>query len=188
MRQIDFIAMQKDRALARSAVSAANKRIRRLKAAGMDDSPAMTYVSERGMFGIKGKTGNEYRSEVAQLAKFLNARTSTLRGYDEVLKQTAYNLNIKYDNKTQLRQTRRTVAKIFEISSKAEQYLRNVHGIASAIGYQRVWEVVGEYVQQVGDTTVDEALEVVIEKIMHSDTDEKRIEDLFDLGDFKFLD
>ena len=37
----------------------------------------------------------------------------------------------------------------FELASKVEQYLRTVHDIASAIGYQKIWEAVNTYVKDV---------------------------------------
>lgn len=35
----------------------------------------------------------------------------------------------------------------FRISEKVEEYLRNVEGSASAIGYHKIWEVVNEVVE-----------------------------------------
>ena len=56
----------------------------------------------------------------------------------------AKNTGIKYKNLTELRQKS---DKFFELSSKIEQYLRQVEDIASAIGYQKIWESINVYVK-----------------------------------------
>ena len=39
-------------------------------------------------------------------------------------------------------------AKFFELASKVEQYLRQTDDMASAIGYQKIWEAINEYVEE----------------------------------------
>ena len=50
---------------------------------------------------------------------------------------------IKYEN---IKDLQSKAKGFFELSSKVEQYLRNVEDIASAIGYQKIWEAVNQYV------------------------------------------
>lgn len=123
--------------------SKANKRIERLEKNDLTDSPAYkTYVEGKGRFGVKGKTYNELQSEVSRLNNFINSNTSTIRGINSNLKDMAKNTGIKYKN---LKDLRRKSAKFFELASKVEQYLRTVEDMASAIGYQKIWEAINQY-------------------------------------------
>ena len=126
--------------------SMANKRLTRLENANLTSSPAYkTWVSDGQVkFGVKGKTHNELQKELSRLEKFLSAETSTVRGANSTLKEMAKNTGIKYKNLNDLRSK---ADKFFELSSKVEQYLRNVDDIASAIGYQKIWEAINTYVK-----------------------------------------
>ena len=125
--------------------SLANKRIQRLENAGLTDSPAYQKLVENGTvkFGVKGKTYNELQSEMSKINRFVNAKTSTIRGINSNLKEMAANTGIKYGT---LKELRSKAANFFELSSKVEQYLRTVNDMASAIGYNKIWEVINEYV------------------------------------------
>lgn len=126
--------------------SVANKRLQRLKNAGLDKSPAYKKWVEDGQvkFGVKGKNHNELQRELSRLKNFINAETSTIRGVNNVLKDMAKNTGIKYKNLTDLRIKANS---FFELADKVEQYLRTVDDIASAIGYQKIWEAINSYVQ-----------------------------------------
>lgn len=127
--------------------SVANKRLQRLEKNNLTDSPAyQQYIkSGGGRFGVKGKSYNEIQREVSRLDKFLNSQTSTIKGINTNLKEMAANTGIKYKNLTDLRAK---ASKFFELASKVEQYLRTVEDMASAIGYQKIWEQVNVYVQK----------------------------------------
>lgn len=127
-------------------VSLANKRIRRLEKNGLQSSPAyQAYLANGGKpFSTKGKDYNQLQSEVARLKRFIDSETSTVKGVNNYLKDIAKNTGIKYKNLTELRQK---ADKFFELSSKIEQYLRQVEDIASAIGYQKIWESINVYVK-----------------------------------------
>lgn len=143
-------------------VSAANKRVSRLESNNLKDSPAYkTYIESGGKFGIQGKSYNEVQAEVSRLRKFLDSETSTVRGANRTLKEMAENTGIRYKNLDELKDKS---AKFFELSSKVEQYLRSVEDMASAIGYQKIWQAVNEYVkqeQQTLDGSVDDVDEMV---------------------------
>lgn len=125
--------------------SMANKRIQRLEKNDLKDSPAYkSYIENGGKFSVKGKTHNELQHEVSRLRKFINAETSTIKGVTNTLKEMASNTGIKYEN---LKDLRSKAAKFFELSSKVEQYLRTVDDMASAIGYQKIWEAINQYVK-----------------------------------------
>lgn len=131
--------------------SMANKRLARLENANLTSSPAYKKWAENGQvkFGVKGKTHNELQRELSRLEKFLSAETSTVRGTNSVLKEMAKNTGIKFKNLNDLRSK---ATKFFELASKVEQYLRTVDDIASAIGYQKIWEAINTYVK---DASVD---------------------------------
>ena len=126
--------------------SVANKRLQRIENAGLETSPAYKKWVEDGQvkFGVKGKNHNELQRELSRLKNFINSETSTIRGVNNVLKDMAKNTGIKYKNLTDLRSKANS---FFELADKVEQYLRTVDDIASAIGYQKIWEAINSYVQ-----------------------------------------
>lgn len=125
--------------------SLANKRAQRLEANGLQDSPAyQMYLKTGGKFGVKGKTHNELQQEVSRLKRFIDMNTSTVKGVTNTLKEMAANTGISYANMKELKQKS---AKFFELASKVEQYLRTVEDMASAIGYQKIWETINQYVK-----------------------------------------
>lgn len=131
--------------------SMANKRLQRLENANLESSPSYKKWVADGQvkFGVKGKSHNDLQRELSRLQNFINAETSTVRGANNVLKEMAKNTGIKFKNLTDLRSK---ADKFFELSSKVEQYLRTVDDIASAIGYQKIWEAINTYVK---DANVD---------------------------------
>lgn len=134
-----------DRKEASRLASLANKRAQRLEANGLQDSPAyQMYLKTGGKFGVKGKTHNELQQEVSRLKRFIDMNTSTVKGVTTTLKEMAANTGISYANMNELKQKS---AKFFELASKVEQYLRTVEDMASAIGYQKIWETINQYVK-----------------------------------------
>ena len=131
-------------------VSMANKRLIRLEANKLTDVPAyqqlVDIMGNKPRFSIRGKDYNELQREIARMRRFLDAKTSTVRGANQVLKEMAKNTGIKYKTMKELK----AKAKVFfELASKIEQYLRTVHDMASAIGYQKIWQAVNTYVKDV---------------------------------------
>lgn len=155
--------------------SIANKRIERLERNKLRDAPAYKrYIQDGGAkFGVKGKTFNQVQSEVARLNRFLNSETSTIRGANRVLTEMAANTGIKYKN---LKELRDKSGKFFELASKVEQYLRTVEDMASAIGYQKIWEAINVYTQaqgvdlSSGKLDVDQMTEAVVKALKEFDT------------------
>ena len=129
-----------------SVMAVANKRIDRLEKNELTDSPAyQKYITSVGhRFSVKGLSHNELQSLVSKLKNFMEAETSTVRGLNNTLKNMAKATGIKYDN---IRDLQSKAKGFFELSSKVEQYLRNVEDIASAIGYQKIWEAINQYVK-----------------------------------------
>lgn len=131
--------------------SVANKRVERLEKNGLQNSPAYKGYLESGgqRFGVKGKSFNEVQAEAARLKAFIDAKTSTITGINNHLKEIADNTGIKYSDLSELREK---ADKFFELSSKVEQYLRTVEDMGSAIGYQKIWKAINVYVE---DSRVD---------------------------------
>jgi len=146
----DIAKVEKIKAYRKEAsrkASVANKRIKRLEKNNLTESPAYQQYLKNGAvkFSVKGKTYNEVQKEVAKLNKFINSQTSTIRGSNNALKEIASNTGIKYKN---IKELRKKSSKFFELSSKVEQYLRTVDDMASAIGYQKIWEAINVYTKE----------------------------------------
>ena len=134
-----------DRAEASRLASLANKRVARLEKNGLQDSPAYQIYVEGGRFGVKGKTHREVQSELRRLRRFVDSKTSTITGAKQVLTEMAANTGFEYEDFQELKQI---APKFFELASKVEQYLRQVDDIASAIGYQKIWEAINQYTKE----------------------------------------
>lgn len=132
---------------ASKVISMANKRIARLEKSNLSDSPAYAkLVDSKGnaKFSVRGLDHNQLQSEMSKVKKFVQAKTSTVRGINTTLKDMANNTGIKYKN---LKELRSKASSFFNLASKVEQYLRSVEDVASAIGYQKIWEAINEYVK-----------------------------------------
>ena len=126
--------------------SMANKRARRLEQNNLTDAPAyQAFMQGGGKFSTKGKGYNELQQEISRLQSFLNSETSTVRGYNKVLKEMANNTGIKYKNLADLKEKAKN---FFELHSKVEQYLRHIQDVASAYSSTQVFESINTYVQQ----------------------------------------
>lgn len=145
-KELYFLDEKEFRKEVTKIVSVANKRVARLEKSKLTDSPAYRKLEENGgvRFSVKGKTHNELQREVARMKKFIESETSTVRGLNNSLKKMAVATGVKYKN---LKDLQSKAKGFFELSSKVEQYLRNVNDMASAIGYQKIWTAVNQYVK-----------------------------------------
>lgn len=127
--------------------SMANKRLKRLEQKGLTSSPAYKMWVESGgaKFSVRGKNYNELQAELARVNHFIDAKTSTIRGVNRVLKDIAKTTGIETKDIVKIQHH---AVKFFELTSKIEQYLRNTEDSASAIGYRKIFEVVSNYVKQ----------------------------------------
>ena len=131
-------------------VSMANKRLKRLEEQDLSMSPSYKkWIDEGGQkFGIKGKTTEEVKAEVARLNKFLKQTTSTVKGTKKYLTNIASQVGIKnYDSYQSLNSQ---LKDFFEVSDRVREYLKNSKEIAVSIGYKKIWEEVNEYAETVG--------------------------------------
>ena len=178
---------RKLRAEARRLVSMANKRLRRLEQQNLINSPAYKkWVEEGGQkFSVKGKSMEEVKQEIARMDDFLKKQTSTVRGAKQYFKNVAKEVGIKkFDDFTDLQRKLNT---FFETTAKVKEYLYNTKEIGVAIGYQKIWEVVSDYVEEVGheleltEETVVEMTKKLVKSVTHSEVDRKLDEWMEDL-------
>lgn len=126
--------------------SMANKRVRRLEQNNLTDSPAyQQFIASGGRFSTRGRDYNQLQQEISRLHTFLNSQTSTVRGYNRVLKEMAKTTGLKYKNLADLKSK---ASNFFELYSKVEQYLRHIQDVASAYSSTQVFESINTYVQQ----------------------------------------
>lgn len=123
--------------------SMANKRLVRLENNGFEDSPAYKQWIESGgeKFSVRGKDYNALQKELARVRQFVNAKTSTIRGAQSVLKAIAANTGANFKGKELWAQA----SNFFRVASMIEQYIRNTEDVASAIGYQKIWTAINQY-------------------------------------------
>ena len=180
---------RKLRAEARRLVSMANKRLRRLEEQNLINSPAYRKWVEDGAqkFSIRGKSMEEVKQEIARMNEFLRMQTSTVRGAKQYFKNVAKEVGIKkFDDFTDLQRKLNT---FFETTAKIKEYLYNTKEIGVAIGYQKIWEVVSDYVEEVGheleltEETVLEMTEKIVESAGYSEIERrlnKWVDELFE--------
>lgn len=178
---------RKLRAEARRLVSMANKRLRRLEQQNLINSPAYKkWVEEGGQkFSVKGKSMEEVKQEIARMERFLNMQTSTVRGAKQYFLNVAKEVGIeRFDDFTDLQNKLST---FFETTAKIKEYLYNTKEIGVAIGYQKIWEVVSDYVEEVGheleltEETVVEMTKKLVKSVTYSEVDRKLDEWIEDL-------
>lgn len=142
--------------------SMANKRLVRLENNGFEDSPAYKQWIESGgeKFSVRGKDYNALQKELARVRQFVNAKTSTIRGAQSVLKAIAANTGANFKGKELWAQA----SNFFRVASMIEQYIRNTEDVASAIGYQKIWTAINQYTQA---TNIDlAAMQVDMEQMV----------------------
>ena len=147
--------------------SMANKRLVRLENNNLTSSPAyQKWADYQGgvKFSVRGKDYNQLQQELARVNQFIEAKTSTVRGLNKVLKEMAENTGIKYGSVKELQSKSKN---FFALADKIKEYLRQTEGSASAIGYQPVWQAINEYVQQEKIDLGDSELEIdgLVDKI-----------------------
>ena len=159
----------------------AHKRLKRLEKNNLTELPAYKQWVKDGKvrFGVKGKNYNELQAELARLNRFLDSKTSLVREANKYLKEIAKMTGVKYKSVKELPDK---LSNFFRITEKVEEYLRNVEGYASAIGYHKIWEVVNEVVKMEGRelSGSEEEMEAIIQDAI----DAIEYEHYIDLADF----
>ena len=176
------LALQALKAEVSRKASMANKRLARLERNNLTHLPAyQMWLDYKGgvKFSVKGKDYNELQQELARVNAFLNAKTSLVRQANKYLKEIAAMTGIKYKS---VKELPALTQNFFELASKIEQYLRNVEGSASAIGYQKIWEVINKYVKEEntellkGVSDMESAIPIIAEMIQIEHMDFYQVE------------
>lgn len=127
--------------------SMANKRLKRLESNNLTNLPAYkNWLDYKGgvKFSVKGKSHNELVAEMARLDRFINAKTSTVRGANFTLKQIASSNNISYKKVGELNNK---LSNFFRLYDKVNEYLDNSMALANAVGSDNIMEIVQNYVK-----------------------------------------
>lgn len=165
--------------------SMANKRLARLEKNGLTETPSYRNWVDYGgglKFSVKGKSYNELQAELARVNHFLDNATSTIRGTNKVLKDMAKVTGMTYKNVGDLY---KMSSKFFELSSKVEQYLNSAMQGASAIGYQKIWQSINQYIkdEEISLNTAKIDMDNMIEKVSDlviAEYDKAAVDTLFD--------
>ena len=162
-------------------VSMANKRLKRIEQQNLSMSPAYKkWIDEGGQkFGIRGKSMEEVRVEVARLNKFLKQTTSTVRGTKKYLRNIAGQVGIKQWGSFQ--SLNHQLRGFFEVADRVQEYLKNSKEVAVSIGYKKIWEQVNEYAETVGKefTTLNDDVAEIANTILQANSYSK-LDDLTD--------
>lgn len=171
--------------------SMANKRLVRLENNNLTDLPAYKSWFDYGggvKFSVAGKDYNQLQAELSRVNHFLDSKTSLVREANKYMKDIAKLTGVDYNKVSELPHK---LQSFFSMAEKIEQYLRQVEGSASAIGYQKIWEVINKYVQDgrmdLDRTTKEvEQLIPVISQAVTSSAKAEVIDDIktWDMWDF----
>lgn len=148
VKPIDDSKLRELKAEISRKASMANKRLQRLEKNNLTSLPAYRNFVEYGggvKFSVRGKNYNELQKELSRVNHFIDAKTSTVRGATRVLKDMASTAGIDYKSTKELMS--KTNA-FFQLASQVEQYLEVTNNAGQAIGYQKIWQVINEYVER----------------------------------------
>lgn len=156
---------EKERRMRREAsrlASMANKRLKRLEEQNLLNTPAYKSWFESGgkKFGIRGKTNKQVQYEMSRINKFLKMQTSTVTGAKQNLKDIADRIGIyNWDNIEDLN-TR--ISNYYMLSDRVLEYSRTLQSLGASLNYEKVGEIVADYMEEVrGQVTMSDK-EVVL--------------------------
>lgn len=178
------------KAIANKEAKVANRNIERLQKQNLDSPALNKWLSEGGhRFSVKGKSYNQVQSELARIRQFNNAKTSTVKGANEVLKAMAS--NIGRDN-ISLSQLQSEASNFFRLADRIDEYLRTMDSLAMTLGYQEIWQAINQYTEENrvnlsnSELNFDELTESIAQKINYQH-DVKIILDETDSGGYVFI-
>lgn len=188
----DNVAKQQERKYRQEAsrlVSMANKRLKRLEQQDLTMSPAYKkFIDEGGQkFGIRGKSKEEVKAEVARLNNFLKQTTSTVKGTKKYLTNIAREIGITKFNSYQ--SLNMQLKSFFEVSERVMEYLKNSKEVSVSINYKKIWEEVNEYAETIGKefTSLNEDIVDIATNILKA-TAHSRIDEITDEFLKNFID
>lgn len=143
-------------------VSMANKRLKRLEEQNLLNTPAYKSWFESGgkKFGIRGKTNRQVQHEMARINKFLKMQTSTVTGAKQNLKDIAGRIGIyNWDNFEDLNQR---ISSYYMLTDRILEYSRTLQTLGTSLNYEKVGEIVADYMQEVNGQVTMSDKEVVM--------------------------
>lgn len=166
-RGIDSVTKFKQENEMNRKISMANKRLTRLENNNLVNTSAYQNwlkYKDGERFSVKGKNYRELQKELKSLDLFLKNESSLVREANKQLKDIARLVGHKV---TSVKQLSGELSNLFRLFDKVEEYLRNVEYMASAIGYQKIWEITNNYLQtrKIDLTDNVENLEPMVEEI-----------------------
>lgn len=149
--------------------SMANKRLKRLEKNELTELPAYKSWVESGAikFSVKGKDYNQLQSEFWRLKRFLDNKTSLVRGANKYLKEMAENIGIKYNSLADLKAKSK---EFFKLADKIKEYYKMSEMNALALDYQKIWEQINVQIKRgildlTGVESTEERLQKFIEEL-----------------------
>lgn len=127
--------------------SMANKRLKRLELKGYTDTPSFqAWESDRGgvKFSVRGKSYNELQSEYWRVKKFLDARTSTIRGANNYLREIARGIGA---DQMDIKDLKNYSKNFFRLADRIKQYDKSLGNAARALDYQRIWQEINTLIE-----------------------------------------
>lgn len=157
------------KAIANKEAKEANRNIERLQKANISSPAYNKWLDEGGhRFSVKGKNYNQVQSELARIRQFNNAKTSTVKGANDVLKDMASNIGREHVSLSQLQSE---ASNFFRLADRIDEYLRTMDSLAMALGYQEIWQAINEYTEENRidlsniESNFDELTEAIAQKI-----------------------
>ena len=165
--------------------SLANKRLARLEKNNLEDSPAYKKFMESGgkKFSIRGKTGSELSKELIKINNFINMKTSTVKGLNKVLKDTADRVGVTYKD---MKQLQAYSSRFFELYNKSLQYLDTVEKMGHAFDSTEIMETVKQVVEQekIDLAESGQAIDEMVQRVTNMLTDIDNHDELLDGDDW----
>lgn len=119
----------------------ANARLDELAKNELTSSPAYNNWAQNGevRFGVKGKTYQEVQSEFWRTKNFLDAKTSTVKGAQDVLNQISRNTGFTGETG---KLTQDEASQFFKLADRISDYYEMTGESAKALDYQAIWETI----------------------------------------------
>lgn len=152
------------RKVAREAKKA-NDRLERLEKRGYTNTPAYLAWKKSGAKKFSAshkKTYNDMQSEYWRIQRFLDDKTSTVRGTNSFLKEIADNTGIKYEKMSDLH---KYSSDFFDIADEIKKYYKKEGKDSVALDYQRIWRQISTYVKMNKIDIKSTDNEIIIEDI-----------------------
>lgn len=143
----------------------ANDRLKRLEKKGYTNTPAYLSWKKSGAKKFSAshkKTYNDMQSEYWRIQRFLDDKTSTVRGTNSFLKEIADNTGIKYKKMDDLH---KYSSDFFDIADEIKKYYKKEGKDSSALDYQRIWRQITTYVKMNKIDIKSTDNEIIIEDI-----------------------